>query len=165
MTPAVLHADSALTIDSAASAPEGDATGLELSIGGPITLRLGLWPGVTTGDLVLGDAAQDPLLLVDSLRAKIGLGALLRGRIHVLELGAQGIAVDYCSPFPEFPERPDTATEDSPPPSVAVDDVTITGVSVRCGPSPGADPLELSLEQIRTRNLVLPWSRYWWQHG
>jgi len=122
-----------------------DAVGLELSIGGPIRLRLGPWPRVTSGELVLGNVTQDPLLVVESLHAEIGLFALLRGRIHVLELEADGIAVDYCSQFPEFP---DTETGDDPPPSVAVDDVVITGVSIRCGPPPGADPLELAIEQV-----------------
>lgn len=122
-----------------------DAIGMELSIGGPVKIRLGPWPEVTTGDLRLGNASDDPLLLVESLRVKIELGALLRGRIHVLEVETRGIAIDYCSPFPEFPDK---STESTPPPSVAINDITVTQVSVRCGPSPGADPLEISLKRV-----------------
>ena len=123
-----------------------DAIGLELSIDGPVKLRLGPWPEVTTGGLVLGDSASDPLLRVESLRVKMDLAALLRGRIHAIEAETHGIAIDYCSPFPEFSDK---ATESTPPPSVAIDDITITQVSVRCGPSPGTDPFELSFEQIQ----------------
>jgi len=123
-----------------------DAIGMELSIGGPVKIRLGPWPEVTTGDLALGDAAHNPFLLVDLLRAKIGLAALLRGRIRILELESRGINVDYCSPFPEFS---DTATGNAPPPSIAIDDIAVEQVSIRCGPSPGPDPLELSLERVQ----------------
>jgi uncharacterized protein involved in outer membrane biogenesis len=121
-----------------------DTTGLEFRIGGPIKLSLGAWPSVATAELVLGDVSRNPLVVVDALQAKIALSALIRGQVHVLELEADGIAVDYCSPFPEFA---DTPAGDTAAPSVAIDAVAITRVSVRCGPSPGADPMELVIEQ------------------
>ncbi len=121
-----------------------DATGLELSIGDRIILRLGLTPSITSGGLVFGDPAANPLLLVDSLYARIGLTELLRGRVHVRELSASGIEADYCSPFPDFAGN---STEVTTPPSIVVDVVHIDRVSVGCGPPAQADPFRIDISQ------------------
>ena len=123
-----------------------DATGLDLSINGPIKLRLGPMPEATTGDLVLGDPSGDPLLEVDFLQARIGLFALLGGRVHVRHLSANGIRVDYCSPMPTFSEDPG---DDTAPPSVVVDAIEIDRVTVRCGPSAQEDNWQVDVPRLR----------------
>ena len=77
-----------------------DAAGLELSIEGPVTVRLGPAPGVTSGGISLGAQAADPLLKIDSLHARISLLSLLRGRIHLRESSSDGIRIDYCAELP-----------------------------------------------------------------
>ncbi|MGI9224190.1 MAG: AsmA family protein [Woeseiaceae bacterium] len=119
-----------------------DAVGLELSIRGPISVRLGPTPGVASGDLSLGAPAADPLLEVDSLQARISLLSLLRGRIQVRELSSDGIRIDYCARLPDFPEKPEEASE---PPSIAVDGVELIRVSIRCGPHTQDDPLAVDI--------------------
>jgi len=123
-----------------------DATGLELSINGPIKLRLGPTPEATTGDLVLGDPTDDPLLEVDFLHARIGLFALLSGRVHVRHLSADGIRVDYCSPMPAFSEDPG---DDTAPPSVVVDAIEIDHINIRCGPSAQEDKWQVNIPRLR----------------
>jgi len=122
-----------------------DATGLELSIGDRIILRLGPTPSVTSGGIVFGKPASNPLLVVDSLRAGIGLFALLGGRVHLYELSAKGIRVDYCSPFPDLPA---TSNEDTAPPSVTVDAVQLDRITIRCGSPAQADPLQIEIGQV-----------------
>jgi len=119
-----------------------DATGLELSIEGPVKVRLGPTPGVTGGKISLRAAAADPLLEVDSLQARISLLSLLRGRFHVREFSSDDIRIDYCARLPDFPEKPE---EDSEPPSIAVDGVELTRVSIRCGPHTQDDPLAVDI--------------------
>jgi len=122
-----------------------DATGLDLSIDGPITLRLGLMPEATTGDLVLGDPTGGPLLEVDFLQARSGLFALLGGRVHLRHLSANGIRVDYCSPMPTFSDDSD---DDTTPPSVAVDAIELDRMTVRCGPPAQKDKLQIVIPRL-----------------
>ena len=119
-----------------------DATGLELSIGDRIMLRLGPTPSITSGGIVFGDPASGPLLIVDALHARIKLFALLGGRIHIRKLSADGVQVDYCSQFPDFPGDP---SEDTALPSVAVDTVTLDRITIGCGSR--ADPFQIDIAQ------------------
>ena len=123
-----------------------DATGLELSIGDRIILRLGPTPSVTSGGLVFGDPASNPVLVIDSLHVRIGLFALLGGRVHVHELSASGVQIDYCSPFPGVPGN---SNEDTAPPSVAVDAVELDRIAIRCGPPAQADPFRVDIDQVQ----------------
>ena len=109
---------------------------------GPSSVRLGPTPGVTGGKISLRAAAADPLLEVDSLRARISLLSLLRGRVQLREFSSDGIRIDYCAQLPDFPEKPG---ENSEPPSIAVDGVELTRVSIRCGPNTQDDPLAVDI--------------------
>ena len=109
-----------------------DAAGLELSIAGPLKVRLGPTPTVRSGGLSLGAPGAGPLVQVDSLHGSIGLLALLRGQIRVREFSAAGIRMDYCAPLHDFPDK--TEEEVSELPSIAVDGIALTGISIRCGP-------------------------------
>ena len=119
-----------------------DATGLNFSIGGPITLRLGSKPEFISGDLELGDTANDRLLIVDTLSAKIGLFPLLGGRIHLRNFSAAGIRVDYCSPLPTFSGK---AGEDTAPPSIVVDAINIKNITIRCDSADQTDKLKIDI--------------------
>ena len=121
-----------------------EATGLPLSIGDRIVMRLGPRPGITSGGIVFGDSAGSPLLAVDSLHARVGLFALLRGDIHVHELNANGLLVDYCSSLPILGGD---SNEDSAPTSVAVDAVELGRITIGCGPPSQPDPLRIDIAQ------------------
>ena len=121
-----------------------EATGLPLSIGDRIVMRLGPRPGITSGGIVFGDPAGSPLLTVDSLHARVGLFALLRDDIHVHELNANGLVVDYCGSLPILD---DDSNEDTAPPSVAVDAVELGGITIGCGPPSQPDPLRIDIMQ------------------
>ena len=121
-----------------------EATGLPLSIGDRIVMRLGPRPGITSGGIVFGDSAGSPLLAVDSLHARVGLFALLRGDLHINELNVNGLVVDYCSALPVFG---DDSNEDSAPPSVAVDAVELGRITIGCGPPSQPDPLRIDIAQ------------------
>ena len=123
-----------------------DAAGLALSIEGPVKVRLGPVPGVTSSGVSLGAPAASPLLEVDSLDARISLLSLLRGRVHVREFSSDGVRVDYCAPLPDFPENPE---EDSAPPSIVVDGIELTGIAIRCGPAAQDDPLAIDIGLLR----------------
>ena len=122
-----------------------EATGLPLSIRDRIVLRLGLNPSVSSGGVVLGDPAASPLLMVDALYAKVGLIALLRGRIHVHDLNVNGVVVDYCSTLPNFGSD---SSDDTGPPSLAVDAIEIKKVSIGCGPPTQPDPLRIDIAEV-----------------
>ena len=121
-----------------------EATGLPLSIGDRIVIRLGPRPGITSGVIIFGDPAGSPLLTVDSLHARVGLFALLRGDIHVHELNANGLLVDYCSSLPILGGD---SNEDSAPTSVAVDAVELGRITIGCGPPSQPDPLRIDIAQ------------------
>ena len=119
-----------------------DATGLNFAISGPITLRLGSRPEFIGGDLELGDTANDRLLIVNSLSAKIGLFPLLGGRIHLRNLSAAGIKVDYCSSLPTFSGK---AGEDTAPPSIVVDAIELKNITIRCDSADQTDKLKIDI--------------------
>ncbi len=69
------------------------ATGRPFTIGGEIRLRPSLTPTLVVEDVRLGNpawAAQDDLLRVDRLEARVRLGPLLRHRIEILRLALHG---------------------------------------------------------------------------
>ena len=122
-----------------------DATGLNFSIGGPIMLRLGSTPEFTSGDVELGDTASSPLLVVNSLSARIGLFPLLGGRIHLRNISAAGIKVDYCSPLPTSSGK---QGEDTVPPSVVIDAIDLRNITIRCDPADQTDELEIDILNV-----------------
>jgi len=76
-----------------------EATGLPLSIGDHIVMRLGPRPGITSGGIVFGDPAGSPLLTVDSLHARVGLFALLMKMTRARNAGCfNGISVSMKVP-------------------------------------------------------------------
>ena len=123
-----------------------DAAGLALTVEGPVKVRLGPTPGVTSGGISLGAPDAEPLLEVDSVHARISLFSLLRGRIHVREISSNGVYADYCAPLPDFPEK--TAEEFSPP-TIIVAGVEIRGISIRCGAATQHDPLAINVSRLQ----------------
>jgi len=122
-----------------------DASGLDLTIGGPIKLRLGLTPTFTSGDLELGDTKSNPLLIVNSLSASIGLFPLLGGRIHLRDVSADGVNIDYCSPLPAPSGNPD---EDNAPPSVVIDAINVENIKIHCGSPEQTDQLKIEIQSM-----------------
>ena len=122
-----------------------DATGLQLSIGDSIMLRLGPTPSITAGGIVYGDRDDSPLLTIDSLYAKISLIALLRGHIYLRELRARGLRIDYCS---RYPETAGGADEEPKPPSIIIDVIELEQIGIRCGPATETDPYRIDLDRL-----------------
>jgi len=121
-----------------------EATGLPLSIGDRIIVRLGPRPGITSGNIVFGDPAGNPLLTVDSLHARVGLVALLHGDVRIHELNAKGLLIDYCSSLPVLSDDSD---EDTAATSVAVDALQLERITIGCGPPSQTDPLRIDIIQ------------------
>ena len=67
-----------------------------------VAILLAVLLAAATGLLVYRYQSTAPpwLLGVASVLAFCGLFALLGGRIHLHELTANGVEIDYCSPFP-----------------------------------------------------------------
>jgi uncharacterized protein involved in outer membrane biogenesis len=128
-----------------------DATGLDFSVGGSIVVRLGLAPSISTGNLTLGDPAENPLLTVDSLNAKVGLFPLLSNKVHLKQLVAAGVQVDYCSPLPlfsaELSEDADAAAN-AEAASVVVDQIEIENISVGCGTATPKEDLQIHIRHF-----------------
>ncbi len=112
------------------SAVAREKTGLDLAIGGPLTLRLGVNASISTGDIAYGEGPGDRLIEIESLRGRVALSALLAGRIHVRELRAQGIRVDYCG---KLPQLTDGDSNDEPAPRIAIDQLELLDIVIDCG--------------------------------
>ena len=127
------------------SAVARENTGLDLSIGGPLTLRLGANPSISTGDVEYGNEPGDPLIEIAALQGRIALTALLAGRVHVGEFRAQGIRVDYCGKLPQLAEGAD---DSEPLPRVAVDQLELVDIVVTCGQPARPDWISASFRKI-----------------
>ena len=117
-------------IKGSVSAVAREKTGLDLAIGGPLTLRLGVNASISTGDIAYGDGPGDRLIEIESLHGRIALSALLAGRIHVREVRAQGIRADYCG---KLPQLADGDNNDEPAPRVAIDQLELLDIVIDCG--------------------------------
>lgn len=122
-----------------------DRTGLDLTIGDPLILRLGANPGISTGNIGYGDPAGERLLEVESLYGRVALSALLAGRIHVREFRAQGIRVDYCSTLPKLAGDTD---DNEAPPRIAVDQLELRDIIISCGKPAQPDSIDVSFAEI-----------------
>jgi uncharacterized protein involved in outer membrane biogenesis len=127
------------------SAAARATTGLELAIGGPLTLRLGANPSISTGDIEYGEVPGEPLLEIESLYGRVALSALLAGRIHIREFRAQGVGVNYCA---KLPQLADGAEDDEPPPRIAIDRFELYETFFNCGKAAQPGSIELAFSEI-----------------
>ena len=132
-------------IKAPVSAAMRENTGLDLVISGPLTLRLGANPSISTRGIEYGDDPGDRLIEIESLHGRIALFELLAGRIHVLELRAQGIRVDYCGKLPQFADGPDN---DEPAPRIAVDRLELLDTIIHCGQPAQRESISASFQEI-----------------
>jgi uncharacterized protein involved in outer membrane biogenesis len=122
-----------------------DETGLELSIGEPLIVRFGAWPGVITGGLRYASTEGATLLDVASLEGRLGLWPLLSGRLHLSDVRARDLRLDYCGPLPRFRQGEGS---DTAPLKVVVHAVEIVDVHLVCGQTTSQDEAEIVFDRV-----------------
>ena len=110
-------------------------TGLDLHIAAPLQLRLGSIARLSGGVIELRrpDHPQRPLLRIQGLELSANLRQLLQGDIHITEIIASGVKLDYCQPWPAPPGN-DVTLEPAAmqPPSLVIDQMRITELAPVC---------------------------------
>jgi uncharacterized protein involved in outer membrane biogenesis len=110
------------------------ATGLELTLGGSVALRLGPRASLSVSDLALATPDGSRLLALDTARVRVALLALVRGHIHVHRAEFSGLWADFCQPSPERPEA--SSSEEGEPLEISVDLMRVTSAELECNGEP-----------------------------
>jgi uncharacterized protein involved in outer membrane biogenesis len=127
-----------------------DASGLSLSIDGPIVLRLGTRPTIRTGAIAVKNPEGSSLVELGELAAAADLMALFKGQVHILEVTARSVGIDYCVQLPANPGTTVSAEktdEEKAGVQLAVDTFRLDRVAIYCGVDGTDGMFRLTLER------------------
>jgi uncharacterized protein involved in outer membrane biogenesis len=120
--------------------------GVELSIAGPLRIRLGTRPRINANGIEIKtlDASPRSIAQLEHLEVGPRMLDLMRGDLHFRSLDLAGIELDHCALFalPSGKVPNNGQGEDGALPSIAVDRLTMEGLDIGCAGEndrPGTD--------------------------